>query len=155
MLRSRFFVSLLIVLFLSTVALANTTTVSMTYLGNGRNHYGGYYTYPYYFSINGGSPTPLMCDSFSNHAIIGETWTASVTGLLQGKGLFGKDVLNYLRPLPARFGHGARVRGDPVQNAPGRGFADLVDVRGVEEDLDHGLPPRDERPGGLSNLRRG
>lgn len=95
MLRSRFFVLVLIALFLSTLAFANSTTVSMTYLGNGGSRYSGYYTYPYYFSINGGSPTALMCDSFTNHVTNGETWTASVTGLLQGKGLFGKDVLNY------------------------------------------------------------
>jgi len=55
----------------------------------------GYYTYPYYFSINGGQATPLMCDSFTNHVTIGESWSANVTGLLSGKGLFGKQFLDY------------------------------------------------------------
>ena len=90
--RSRFLLAL-VVLLLSSLALANSVNVTMTFLYPGGNNSGGYYTYPYYFSINGGSPTPLMCDSFANHVVQGQTWNATVTGLLQGKGLFGKNVL--------------------------------------------------------------
>jgi hypothetical protein len=87
---------LLLVLVLSFSALAAAdSTVSMTLLGVGNNSSGGYYTYPYYFSINGGSSTPLMCDSFANHVSIGESWTATETGLLSGKGLFGNQLLDY------------------------------------------------------------
>ena len=85
----------LAVLLLSPLALANSVNVSMTFLYPGGNNSGGYYTYPYYFSINGGSPTALMCDSFANHVTQGESWTATVSGLLKGHGMFGKNVLDY------------------------------------------------------------
>jgi len=43
-----------VALSLSTLASANSATVNMTFLYPGSNVSGGYYTYPYYFSINGG-----------------------------------------------------------------------------------------------------
>jgi len=86
---------LVVALSLSTLASANSTTVNMTFLQPGTNVSGGYYTYPYYFSINGGKATPLMCDSFTNHISTGESWNANVSGLLSGKGLFGKDIRDY------------------------------------------------------------
>ena len=95
MLRSRFLLSLVVALSLSTLASANSATVNMTFLQPGTNVSGGYYTYPYYFSINGGKATPLMCDSFTNHISAGESWNANVSGLLSGKGLFGKDIRDY------------------------------------------------------------
>jgi hypothetical protein len=94
-LRSRFLLSLIAVLFLSSLALANSTTVNMNYIGPGNNIAGGYYTYPYYFSINGGKTTALMCDSFNNAVTPGESWTAQVSGLLSGKGMFGKNITDY------------------------------------------------------------
>lgn len=94
-LRSRFLLSLVAVLFLSTLALANSTTVNMTFLGPGNNTYGGYYTYPYYFSVNGGKTTAMMCDSFNNDVTLGESWTAQVSGLLSGKGMFGNNITDY------------------------------------------------------------
>ena len=93
--RNRFLFSLVIALFLSTLAAADSVPVNMTFLYPGTNNSGGYYTYPYYFSINGGQATPLMCDSFTNHVTIGESWSANVSGLLSGKGLFGKQILDY------------------------------------------------------------
>ncbi|HKM46433.1 MAG TPA: PEP-CTERM sorting domain-containing protein [Terriglobales bacterium] len=93
--RSRFLLSLVVVLFLSAVALADSVPVTMTLLGVGTNNSGGYYTYPYYFSINGGKATALMCDSFTNHVSIGESWSAHVTGLLSGKGLYGNQLTDY------------------------------------------------------------
>ena len=95
MLRSRFLLSLVVALSLSTLASANSATVNMTFLQPGNNVSGDYYTYPYYFSINGGKATPLMCDSFTNHISAGESWNANVSGLLSGKGLFGKDIRDY------------------------------------------------------------
>jgi hypothetical protein len=94
-LNSRFLLSLVVTLFLSTLASANSATVNMTFLYPGTNVSGGYYTYPYYFSINGGKATPMMCDSFNNHISTGESWNAQVSGLLSGKGLFGKDIKDY------------------------------------------------------------
>jgi hypothetical protein len=93
--RSRILFSLVVALFLSTVALADPIPVTMTLLYTGSNNSGGVFTYPYYFSINGGAATPLMCDSFTNHVSVGETWTADVTGLLSGKGLYGNKILDY------------------------------------------------------------
>jgi len=93
--RNRFLLSLAIALFLSTLAAADSAPVTMTFLSTGTNNSGGYYTYPYYFSINGGQATALMCDSFSNHVSVGESWRANVTGLLSGKGLFGQQLIDY------------------------------------------------------------
>ncbi len=95
MLRSRFLLLLVVALSFCTLASANSTPVNMTFLYTGTNVSGGYYTYPYYFSINGGKATPLMCDSFSNHISAGESWSAHVSGLLSGQGLFGKDIQDY------------------------------------------------------------
>ena len=67
----------------------------MKFLHPGTNIAGGYYTYPYYFSINGGKATPMMCDAFNNHNSLAESWHANVSGLLAGKGLFGKDFKDY------------------------------------------------------------
>ena len=73
-------------------------TVSMNFLGPGGNNSGGVYTYPYQFSIDGGAPVSLICDTFDNEVYAGETWTANVTSLLAGAysgGLFAGQVLNY------------------------------------------------------------
>ncbi len=95
MLRSRLLLLLVVALSFSTLASANSTPVNMTFLYPGTNVSGGYYTYPYYFSINGGKATPMMCDSFANHISAGESWNAHVSGLLFGKGLFGSDFKDY------------------------------------------------------------
>lgn len=94
MLRNRVLLLLVVAFSLCTLASADST-VNMTFLYPGSNSYGGYYTYPYYFSVNGGKATPMMCDSFSNHISAGESWSANVSGLLSGKGLFGKNTLDY------------------------------------------------------------
>jgi hypothetical protein len=93
--RRSILLSLVVVLSFSALAAADSLTVTMTLLYTGGNSSGGFYTYPYYFSINGGKATPLMCDSFNNRVSIGESWTANETGLLSGKGLFGKETLDY------------------------------------------------------------
>jgi hypothetical protein len=94
-LHRRFLLSLVVALSLSTLAFANSATVNMTFLYPGTNVSGGYYTYPFYFSINGGKATPMMHDSFNNHITVGENWNANVSGPLSGKGLFGKDIRDY------------------------------------------------------------
>jgi hypothetical protein len=70
-------------------------SVQMTFLGPGTNNSGGVYTFPYNFSINGGAPVQLLCDAFDNDVYTGETWTASVTNLLSGQGLFGSNDVKY------------------------------------------------------------
>jgi hypothetical protein len=94
-LRSRLLLSLVVTLFLSTLASADSAPVNMTFLYPGTNASGGYYTYPYYFSVNGGKATAMMCDAFNNHISGGESWDATVSGLLSGKGMFGKNTLDY------------------------------------------------------------
>ena len=85
----------LLFLFSAVSALANSTTVSMKFIGPGGNNAGGYYTYPYNFSINGGGSTALICDTFDHEVWAGETWMATITNLLSGKGLFGAQLLDY------------------------------------------------------------
>lgn len=92
--RHHLLLALFLALFASSLAFADST-VTMTFLHPGTNAYGGFYTYPYYFSVNGGAPTPMMCDSFNNRISQGQSWTAHVSGLLQGKGMFGNDILDY------------------------------------------------------------
>jgi hypothetical protein len=67
----------------------------MKFLHPGTNSSGGFYTYPYYFSVNGGSATAMMCDAFANHVSVGESWKAHVSGLLSGQGMFGNDITDY------------------------------------------------------------
>jgi hypothetical protein len=86
---------LLLAISFCTLASASSTTVDMKFLHVGTNVSAGFYTYPYYFSVNGGKTTTMMCDAFHNFNRAGETWNATVTGLLAGKGLFGKDFNDY------------------------------------------------------------
>ncbi|HVI06837.1 MAG TPA: PEP-CTERM sorting domain-containing protein [Candidatus Binatia bacterium] len=95
--RLRFAVSVAVILtalcFCTSTALANT--VKMKLVSVGGNNAGGVYTYPYNFSINGGTAVPLICDTFDNQVIVGETWQANVVSLLSGQGLFGNQLLDY------------------------------------------------------------
>ena len=85
----------LAVLVLSPLTFAGSIPVDMTFLHPSANNSGGVYTYPYYFAINGGPAVPLMCDAFTNHISVGESWTANVSSLLGGSGLFGNQLLDY------------------------------------------------------------
>jgi hypothetical protein len=75
-------------------ALANSA-VDIQLTGVGGNNAGGVYTYPYYFSVSGGAPIAMICDSYDNRVSIGESWKAYKVGLLSGKGLFGNELLDY------------------------------------------------------------
>ena len=77
--------------FFTGTALAGST-VTMKLTGVGGNNAGGVYTYPYYFSINGASPVALICDTYDNQVIVGETWKATATPFLKGIGLFGSTT---------------------------------------------------------------
>jgi len=72
-------------LMFSNVAFAKSET--LTYVGQ--------YQGAYYFSINGSSTyTTLMCDSFDNNIYRTETWTVTVSPLLQGiaNSMFGPSM---------------------------------------------------------------
>ena len=92
--RTRLITLVISALLLSGVAFADST-VSMAFIGPGGNNGGGVYTYPYNFSINGGAPTSLICDAFDNEVISGETWTANMSSLLSGNGLWGNNLTDY------------------------------------------------------------
>lgn len=67
----------------------STAQLTFVNVGPGNIAPTGVYAYPYYFSINGSTTlAPMMCDSYNNHIGFGESWTASVHGILQG-GMFG------------------------------------------------------------------
>jgi hypothetical protein len=96
----RFRPSFLILVIAGVLVLAGsafaTSTVTMNFIGPGGNNAGGVYTFPYNFSINGSSTTTaLICDTFDNQIWSGETWTATVTSLLSGQGLFSTSTLDY------------------------------------------------------------
>jgi hypothetical protein len=73
---------LLFVLLSTGAAFAGGTTVNMDFQSVGGENGGGFYTFPYYFSINNGALTPLICDNFDNEISAPETWTANVFSLL-------------------------------------------------------------------------
>jgi PEP-CTERM motif len=86
--------TLLALCFCTGTALADST-VTMKLTSVGGNNAGGAYTYPYNFSIDGGKPVALICDSYDNEVVVGETWKANVTSLLSGAGLFGNKLIDY------------------------------------------------------------
>lgn len=53
------------------------TTVNLQFNG-AVNSQGGVGTYPYSFTRNGTENLSLLCDTFSNEIIVGETWQATV-----------------------------------------------------------------------------
>ena len=96
---NRFYIVLFVIL--SSLVLANTAfanSVTMTYEGhqgvvaqNGSPYIG----YPYYFSINGSTTyTPLLCDSYDNNVMLGQTFQATVSPFLQGiaNSMFGTSM---------------------------------------------------------------
>lgn len=59
--------------------LARAQTVTMNFISADDNNSGGYYTYPYYFTINNGTNVfSLMCDTFTRDITAGESWGATV-----------------------------------------------------------------------------
>jgi hypothetical protein len=72
---------LVVVLVLALPAVADQ--VQFKFTGPAGNNNGGYYTYPYYFSIGSSPNVPLMCDDPYNDVTQGESWQANVaTSLL-------------------------------------------------------------------------
>jgi len=84
--------SFLLGILLASSALANADTVHMKFLSHGGTQQDP--VYPWNFDVNG-APMTLMCDSFSNQIVVGETWKAKVTNILSGQGLFGNKLLDY------------------------------------------------------------
>lgn len=66
------------------IAPASASTVSVQFVGLGGESQNGYYTYPYYLTINNGPWTPMMCDDFYDHIGVGDGWDANITQLSSG-----------------------------------------------------------------------
>lgn len=58
--------------------------VPVAFVGVGGENQNGYYTYPYYLTINHGPSSAMICDDFYDHVSVGETWMANVTQLTSG-----------------------------------------------------------------------
>lgn len=65
-------VAILPALLLAIVSAANTETLTLT--GTSSNQADGFYTYPYYLSVNGATSVDMMCLSFDNEMSVGESW---------------------------------------------------------------------------------
>jgi len=60
-------------------AVAGPVGVKLT--GTGGVSQGGVIVAPYYLTItgvNGGQPVTVMCDDYTHHVYVGESWTASI-----------------------------------------------------------------------------
>ena len=85
---------ILFVLLLAGSAFADSQ-VTMQFLGHGGTDKNP--VYPWYFQVNS-VPTTLICDTFNNLNVKGETWQANVTNILNGptEGLFkGNTLIDY------------------------------------------------------------
>jgi PEP-CTERM motif-containing protein len=92
---SRFHLALsMLLLSLLLASPAFATSVTMTYLGGTASGIGGGAVYPYQVSINGSTPTFVLCDSYDNEVRPNQTWTATVTPFLQGiaTSMFGSSM---------------------------------------------------------------
>lgn len=73
----------IVLLVCATAALASATQVELQFNGTGQNSYEGTPSYPYYFTLTDltDSAAPenvsLMCVSFNEHIVGGETWQAT------------------------------------------------------------------------------
>ena len=67
-LRNRFVLSLVVALFLSTLASANSVPVNMASFHSSTSVYDSAYTAPNHFSITAGKAAPLRFDAFNNNA---------------------------------------------------------------------------------------
>jgi PEP-CTERM motif-containing protein len=86
--------SFLIVILLAGSALADSQ-VTVKFLGHGGTDKNP--VYPWYLQVNG-VPATLICDSLNNLNVVGETWQANETNILNGptKGLFkGNTLIDY------------------------------------------------------------
>lgn len=72
-------------MFAAILTLAFPLTVhadTLQFVGTGSNTVAGDYAYPYYFHVNGSTAlAPLMCLSFDNDIVNGESWSATAEPL--------------------------------------------------------------------------
>lgn len=54
---------------------------TITFTATGSNSQGGFYTAPYFLSVNGGPNIAAICVDFTHDVTVGESWDGSVTNL--------------------------------------------------------------------------
>jgi len=89
--RRRFPVLLVVALFLSTLALANSIPVSQTFLHSGTGVRSGAFTYTGHFSTTSGKATPMSFDAISSRT---GGWNAHLSALPSGKVLLSDGLAN-------------------------------------------------------------
>ena len=90
--RRHYILSLVVALFLSTLALANSIPVNLTLLHSGTSVLGGAFTAPGHFSINSGKATPMNFDAVNSHP--SRDWNAHLSGLPAGRVMLGNGAAN-------------------------------------------------------------
>jgi PEP-CTERM motif len=95
--RRHFPVSLVVALFLSTLALANSIPVTLTSLHSGASVHGGAFTDPGHFSINGAKATPIIFDAVNSRT---SYRNAHLSGLPSGKVLLGNGTASRTGRIP-------------------------------------------------------
>lgn len=76
--RSKYFLLLVAVLLWGLPAAAGTTPVTVTLKGVGGATQGGVAVAPYYLKETGGLTYTVMCDDYTHHVWIGESWSATI-----------------------------------------------------------------------------
>jgi len=62
--------------------MARAQTITMNFISADGNSSGGFYVFPYYFTINSGTHTnALMCDTFTRDITPGESWGATMLSI--------------------------------------------------------------------------
>jgi PEP-CTERM motif len=87
----------LIVDLLVAIAPAAAGPINVQFVGVGGQNQNGYYTYPYFISMNSGPGTAMICDDFYDDISVGDMWQAHMTELSSGdvsKSMFG-DLQKY------------------------------------------------------------
>jgi len=66
--------------------------INVQFVGVGGQNQNGYYTYPYYLTMNSGPAIAMICDDFYDNTNLGDGWQAHMTELSSGdvsKTMFG------------------------------------------------------------------
>jgi len=84
LLRQHLCMGIVVLLLAVSASFAQQVSVSLTSAGS--TVVGGVYAGPYTASINGGTPTQVICDDWAHDSYVPETWTANVTSLPAASG---------------------------------------------------------------------
>jgi hypothetical protein len=93
--RSRFLLSLVAALLLSTLASANSAPVNVNFPHSGASVYDGAYAYPTHPSIGSVTATLTMFGTVNHHASTGEAGNSNGIGLILGQPAFAKGIADY------------------------------------------------------------